>query len=76
MINHIGNTTLTTSSGNISGVALVNVVKTLSGQVTGGILGNINTAALILAGAMISSVMITKYQKVQIEQIPEILKKK
>lgn len=62
---------------NASGVAIANVTSSTGGQPTQfGLLGNINTVALVLAGAMIASVMITKYQRVEIEQIPEILKKK
>lgn len=72
-----GTTVITASSGNVSGFAIANVTSITGGQPTQfGLLGNINTAALILAGAMIASVMITKYQKVEIEQIPEIMKKK
>lgn len=71
-----GTTVITASSGNVSGVAIANVTSITGGQTGFGLLGNINTAALILAGAMIASVMITKYQKVEIEQIPELLKKK
>lgn len=78
-----GTTIITASSvpvfgdSGIIGVAIANVTPSIITPPTQfGLLGNINTAALILAGAMIGTVMITKYQKVQIEQIPEILKKK
>lgn len=72
-----GSTIITATSGTVSGIAVANVTPSVVTQPTQfGLLGNINTAALILAGAMISSVMITKYQKVQIEQFPEFLKKK
>jgi hypothetical protein len=72
-----GSTIITATSGTVSGIAVANVTPSIVTPPTQfGLFGNINTAALILAGAMISSVMITKYQKVQIEQIPELLKKK
>lgn len=72
-----GTTVITASSGTISGVAIANVTPSVITPTTQfGLFGNINSAAFILAGAMIASVMITKYQKVQIENIPELLKKK
>lgn len=72
-----GTTIIAATSGTISGVAIANVIPSAVTPPTQfGIFGNINTAALILAGAMIGSVMLTKYQKVQIEQIPELLERK
>ena len=44
----------------ISGIALVNVVKTLPGQAAGGVFGNINNAALILGMAMVGAVIMAK----------------
>lgn len=68
-----GSTIITATSGTVSGIAVANVnPSTITPPTQFGLLGNINTAAFILAGAMIASVMITKYQKVQIENIPEI----
>ena len=57
---HIGKTTITATSGTIVGVALVNVVTTLPGQAAGGVLGNINNAALILGMAMVGAVIVAK----------------
>jgi len=66
-----GSTIITATSGIISGIAVANVTSSIVTPLTQfGIFGNINTAAMILGGAMIASVMITKYQKVQTEQIP------
>ena len=73
---HTGNTTITASSGNISGVALVNVVKTLPGQPTGGILGNINTASLILGTAVFGAVLTYKgFKEKEIDKQAEITKR-
>ena len=57
---HTGKTTITVTSGTIVGVALVNVVTTLPGQAAGGVLGNINNAALILGMAMVGAVIVAK----------------
>lgn len=65
-----GTTVITAISGTISGIATVNVTPSVITPVQFGIIGNINDAALMLAGAMLLSVMMVKYQKVQIEQIP------
>lgn len=56
---HTGKTIITATSGTIVGVALVNVVATLPGQ-AGGLLGNINTAALIVGMAMVGTVVLSK----------------
>lgn len=62
-----GTTIITASSGTISGVAIANVTPSVVTPPTQfGLLGNINTAALILGTAMIASVMMTRYQKLQI----------
>ncbi len=59
-----GSTIITATSGTVSGIAVANVIPiTITPPTQFGLLGNINTAAFILAGAMIASVMITKYQK-------------
>jgi hypothetical protein len=72
----IGIFTAIAQGSTISGIAIANVIPSVVTPPTQfGLFGNINTAALMLTGAMITSVMITKYQKVQIEQIPEIQKK-
>ncbi len=68
-----GSTIITATSGTVSGISVANVT-TVTPPTQFGILGNINDAALILAGAMMASVMITKYQKVRIEQTPELEK--
>lgn len=57
---HIGRTTIIATSGNVVGVALASVVKTLPGQAAGGIFGSINQAALILGAAMIGTVLMAK----------------
>ena len=60
----------------ISGVALVNVVKTLPGQATGGVFGNINNAALILGMAMVGTVISYRgYKEKEIEKHAEMAKK-
>lgn len=77
---NVGKTTITASSENIIGVniigvALVNVVKTLPGP-TGGILGNINTAALILGTAVVGAVITYKGSKEkEIEKQADIAKR-
>ena len=73
---NVGKTTITASSGNITGVALVDVVKTVPTVPTGGILGNINTAALILGTAVVGAVVSYKgYKEKEIEKQAEIAKK-
>jgi uncharacterized protein YjdB len=68
---HTGKTIITATSGTIVGVALVNVVTTLPGQ-AGGLLGNINQAALILGMAMVGTVILSKpAQEIQIVQSEE-----
>lgn len=71
-----GSTIITATSGTVSGIAVANVTpSTITPPTQFGLLGNINSAAFIIGAAMIASVMITKYQKVLIEQIPELKKK-
>lgn len=63
----VGSTVISATSGSVVGIAVANVTSIAppTGGI-GGLLGNVNTAALILAAGMIGAVLISKQPKFEI----------